>query len=204
MMKKFLLMASFLLASVSGFAQLEEGSWTFTPRVGVNFAAMSNWEDSEYRTGFTVGADFERALKSNVSISFGANYSQQGVTERASGVDCTFKMDYINIPVVLNSYLSSKFGVFVGLQPGILVNDEVKLSSGGQSVTVGGVKDALKGEGIDMSSFALSIPVGISYSFGKVKADLRYVYELTNTLTMGDEHSRNSYFQLALGYNIGM
>ena len=36
------MMASLLLASLSGFAQLEKGTWSLTPKAGVNFANMTN------------------------------------------------------------------------------------------------------------------------------------------------------------------
>ena len=203
-MKKFLFMASLLLASVSGFAQLEKGAWYLTPKAGINIANMTNSDDSEFRVGLAVGADVEHALTSNASVAFGAHYSQQGVAAGESGVDVVFKMDYINFPITLNHYFSPKVAIFAGLQPGFLVNDAVKVSYGGQSVTVSGIKKYLKDEGVDMSSFALSVPVGMSFTFGQVKFDVRYAYELTNTLSSDDENSRHSYFQLTLGYKFDL
>ena len=203
-MKKLLLMASLLLASVSGFAQLEKGAWYLTPKAGLNFANMTNWDDSEFRIGFNVGAEAEHALNSKTSIAFGAQYSQQGVAESAGGADLVFKMDYINVPVTVNHYFSPKFALFAGLQPGFLVDDAVKVSYGGESVTVNGIKKYLKDGGIDMSSFALSVPVGMAFTFGQFKLDLKYALELTSTLSMGDEKSRHSYFQLTCGYKFDL
>ena len=203
-MKKLLMMASLLLASVSGFAQLEKGAWYLTPKAGLNFANMTNWDDSEFRIGFNVGAEAEHALNSKTSIAFGAQYSQQGVAESAGGADLVFKMDYINVPVTVNHYFSPKFALFAGLQPGFLVDDAVKVSYGGESVTVSGIKKYMKNEGIDVSSFALSVPVGMAFTFGQVKMDVKYAYELTNTLSQGSEKSRHSYFQVTLGYKFDL
>lgn len=203
-MKKLLLMASLLLASVSGFAQLEKGAWYLTPKAGLNFANMTNWDDSEFRIGFNVGAEAEHALNSKTSIAFGAQYSQQGVAESEGGADLVFKMDYINVPVTVNHYFSPKFALFAGLQPGFLVDDAVKVSYGGESVTVNGIKKYLKDGGIDMSSFALSMPVGMAFTFGQFKIDLKYALELTSTLSMGDEKSHHSYFQLTCGYKFDL
>ena len=198
------MMASLLLASVSGFAQLEKGAWYLTPKAGVNFANMTNWDDSEFRIGFNVGAEAEHALNSKTSIAFGAQYSQQGVADSDGGVDVVFKMDYINVPVTVNHYFSPKFALFAGLQPGFLVDDAVKVSYGGESVTVSGIKKYMKNEGIDVSSFALSVPVGLAFTFGQVKMDVKYAYELTNTLSQGSEKSRHSYFQVTLGYKFDL
>ena len=197
-------MASLLLASVSGFAQLEKGAWYLTPKAGLNFANMTNWDDSEFRIGFNVGAEAEHALNSKTSIAFGAQYSQQGVADSDGGVDVVFQMDYINVPVMVNHYFSPKFALFAGLQPGFLVNDAVKVSNGSESVTVSGIKKYLKDEGIDVSSFALSVPVGMAFTFGQVKMDVKYAYELTNTLSQGSEKSRHSYFQVTLGYKFDL
>ena len=203
-MKKLLFMASFLLASVSGFAQLEKGAWYLTPKAGLNFANMTNWDDSEFRIGFNVGAEAEHALTSSTSLSFGAQYSQQGVAQSERGVDVVFQMDYINVPVTVNHYFSPKFAIFAGLQPGFLVNDAVKVSYGGESVTVNGVKKYMEDEGTDVSSFALSVPVGMAFTFGKVKVDLKYALELTNTLSQGSDKSHHSYFQLTCGYKFDL
>ena len=203
-MKKLLFMASLLLASVSGFAQLEKGAWYLTPKAGLNFANMTNWDDSEFRIGFNVGAEAEHALNSKTSIAFGAQYSQQGVADSDGGVDVVFQMDYINVPVMVNHYFSPKFALFAGLQPGFLVNDAVKVSNGSESVTVSGIKKYMKSEGIDVSSFALSVPVGMAFTFGQFKLDLKYALELTSTLSMGDEKSNHSYFQLTCGYKFDL
>ena len=198
------MMASLLLASLSGFAQLEKGTWSLTPKAGVNFANMTNWDDSEFRVGFNLGAEVEHALTSSSSLSFGAQYSQQGVAESAGGYDVVFKMDYINVPVTVSHYFSPKFAIFAGLQPGFLVDDAVKVSYGGESVTVSGIKKYMKNEGFDVSSFALSVPVGMAFTFGQVKMDVKYAYELTNTLSQGSEKSRHSYFQVTLGYKFDL
>ena len=148
--------------------------------------------------------EVEHALTSSSSLSFGAQYSQQGVAESAGGYDVVFKMDYINVPVTVSHYFSPKFAIFAGLQPGFLVDDAVKVSYGGESVTVNGIKKYMESEGIDVSSFALSVPVGLAFTFGQVKMDVKYAYELTNTLSQGSEKSRHSYFQVTLGYKFDL
>ena len=178
------MMASLLLASLSGFAQLEKGTWSLTPKAGVNFANMTNADGSEFRVGFNLGAEAEHALTSSSSLSFGAQYSQQGVADSDGGVDVVFQMDYINVPVMVNHYFS--------------------VSYGGESVTVSGIKKYMKNEGFDVSSFALSVPVGLAFTFGQVKMDVKYAYELTNTLSQGSEKSRHSYFQVTLGYKFDL
>ena len=69
------------------------------------------------------------------------------------------KLDYINIPVMANFYVAKGFALKIGVQPGILVNDNING---------------------DCKSFNFSIPVGLSYEFNNgITLDLRGGYSLT-------------------------
>ncbi len=60
--------------------------------------------------------------------------------------------------------------------------------------------DAAKAEGIDSKAkkFDLSIPVGLSYEISNVVLDARYNWGLTKIVSNSD--SKNSVFQITLGY----
>lgn len=205
-MKKFLMVASLLLASVSGFAQINKGEWSIIPRVGVNIATMSNWDDADCRIGLAIGAETEYAIESNASLKFGAQYSQQGLTADEGMYDLTVQMDYINVPVMLNYYFSPKIAVNVGLQPGILVNDNAKVSASGQSVSVS-LKDALNngyGSGVSVPDFVLGLPVGVSCVFGKIVLDARYVVGLTKAFGAAGESTKHNVGQITIGYKFDL
>ena len=78
-MKKKLIMACFLLASASTFAQNEVGSFSIQPKVGINIATMTSLDGTDPRDGFVGGAELEYQATPIFSVTAGALYSQQGI-----------------------------------------------------------------------------------------------------------------------------
>lgn len=116
-MKKIIFIACLLLASVGTFAQHANGSFNIQPKVGLNVATMTDNDGSDPRVGFVGGAEFEYQATDMLSLSFGALYSQQGLKANSDGMDGTIKMDYINVPVLLNVYVTKGLAVKAGIQP---------------------------------------------------------------------------------------
>ncbi|MBR7031181.1 MAG: PorT family protein, partial [Prevotella sp.] len=174
-MKRIMIAATFLLLSVCTNAQNAVGSWSLQPKAGINLATMTNDDEAKTRIAFVAGAELEYQATPLLSVSAGALYSQQGSDADSQGMNGTIKMDYVNIPILANYYVTKGLAVKVGIQPGFLVNDKVKVSANGVSAEVG-LKDAYKAAGIDadISSFDLAIPLGISYEFNHVVLDARY------------------------------
>ena len=77
-MKKILLTAVVMLASVASYAQQAVGAFTLQPKIGMNIADLTNEDKSDARIGLAVGAEFEYQVTDIVSVSFGALYSMQG------------------------------------------------------------------------------------------------------------------------------
>jgi len=129
-MKKLLLCAIALMATVGASAQIEEDTWYVTPKVGVSVADMtsalfdSKEAEVDYNSNlkpivsFTAGADFEYAFTDQIGLAFGLSYARQGCKTK----DDLFKikLDYLNIPITFNVYpirnvgLALKAGVQVG------------------------------------------------------------------------------------------
>lgn len=202
-MKKLLL--SFVLLAMAGSisAQNEVGSWSVTPKVGLNITSMTNTDNSDPRFGLAAGAEAEYQATPLLGISFGAIYSMQGVKADSDEGDGTIKMDYINVPVLANFYVAKGFALKVGLQPGFRVNDKVKISAGGASAEVG-LKEALRASGsdADVKSFDLAIPIGLSYEFPiGLKFDARYNWSVTDAISVEDESTKHSVLQFTVGYS---
>lgn len=96
---------------------------------GINLATMTNDDDAKTRIGLVAGAELEYQASPLLSVSAGALYSQQGADADSQGMNGTVKMDYVNLPILANFYVAKGFAVKVGIQPGFLVNDKVKVSS---------------------------------------------------------------------------
>ena len=200
-MKKIMMIAAMMLLSVGAFAQNEVGQITLKPMAGVNLATLTKTDDSKLRVGLAAGVEAEYGVAENFSLSLGALYSMQGVkfTEKGSGatLDVTYKLDYINIPVLANYYLFKGFAIKAGIQPAFKASAKVKaeLSSGSASVKDSETLDGVKG-------FALSIPFGLSYEYESFVLDARYNLGVTKAFDAGD--SKNSWFMFTLGYKFAL
>jgi hypothetical protein len=206
MKKKILSMVVLMSTSLCTFAQNGVGDWSFMPKAGLNLATMTNDDDAKIRPALTIGGEFGYVASPKVALSFGAMYSQQGYKGNVQGIDATIKMDYINVPIIAACRVTDNLSVKVGLQPGFLINDKVKVSANGASAEVG-LKESYETAGMDVTihKFDLSIPIGISYDFSNVQLDLRYNAGLTNILSItGGEGTKNSVFQFTIGYKFGL
>lgn len=193
-MKKLLLMAAVMFASVGAYAQHAVGSFTLQPKVGFNVANLTDIDDTDPRMGFVAGAEGEYQVSDIFSVSGGLLYSMQGAKDKEGGINETVKLDYINIPIMANVYVVKGLAVKLGIQPAFNVNSEYKVSRGGTSATTD----------IDAKTFDLSIPVGVSYEFSRVPIviDGRYNWGLTKVSS--DSDSKNSVFQFTVGYKFDL
>lgn len=192
-MKKILLMAVVMLASVASYAQQAVGTFTLQPKIGMNVASLTKCDGCDPRIGLAAGVEAEYQATDIFSVSAGLIYSMQGNKAKAEGVTQTTKLDYINIPILANVYVTKGLAVKLGVQPAFNVSDKVKLSGG---------KASVEAEDVGAESFDFSIPVGLSYEFNNVVLDARYNFGVTNIADGGD--SKNSVFQFTLGYKFAL
>lgn len=197
-MKKILLMAVVMLASVASYAQQAVGTFTLQPKIGMNVASLTKCDGCDPRIGLAAGVEAEYQATDIFSVSAGVIYSMQGnkydydVLGKKT-VTKTNKLDYINIPILANVYVVKGLAVKLGIQPAFKVNDQIKTSVDEGSTTA----DVDKAE-----SFDFSIPVGLSYEYSNVVFDARYNFGVTNIVDGGD--SKNSVFQFTLGYKFAL
>lgn len=192
-MKKILLMAVVMLASVASYAQQAVGTFTLQPKIGMNVASLTKCDGCDPRIGLAAGVEAEYQATDILSVSAGLIYSMQGNKAKAEGVTQTTKLDYINIPILANVYVTKGLAVKLGAQPAFNVSDKVKLSGG---------KASVEAEDVGAESFDFSIPVGLSYEFNNVVIDARYNFGVTNIAEGGD--AKNSVFQFTLGYKFAL
>lgn len=192
-MKKILLMAVVMLASVASYAQQAVGTFTLQPKIGMNVASLTKCDGCDPRIGLAAGVEAEYQATDIFSVSAGLIYSMQGNKAKEDGVTLTTKLDYINIPILANVYVTKGLAVKLGVQPAFNVSDKQKLSGG---------KASAEAEDVGAESFDFSIPVGLSYEFNNVVIDARYNFGVTNIADGGD--SKNSVFQFTLGYKFAL
>lgn len=192
-MKKIIFMAAMLLSSVATFAQHEVGSITIQPKIGMNIADLTKEDDSDVRIGLAVGAEAEYQATDMFSVSAGLLYSMQGCKGSDSGVKATIKLDYINIPILANVYVTKGLAVKLGIQPGFNINAKAKAEANGVSA---------EADIDDVKTLDFSIPVGVSYEYQNFVLDARYNWGLTKVAK--DIDDKNSVFQITLGYKFSL
>ena len=192
-MKKILLMAVVMLASVASYAQQAVGTFTLQPKIGMNVASLTKCDGCDPRIGLAAGVEAEYQATDIFSVSAGLIYSMQGNKAKEEGVTLTTKLDYINIPILANVYVTKGLAVKLGVQPAFNVSDKQKLSGG---------KASVEAEDVGAESFDFSIPVGLSYEYSNVVFDARYNFGVTNIAEGGD--AKNSVFQFTLGYKFAL
>ena len=199
-MKKAILSAAIMLASVGAYAQHAGGAITLQPKGGINTANVTDAKDTDPRVGLAAGLEAEYQVTDLLSLSAGAIYSQQGYkkdwSDRSTDYSTTGKLDYINVPILANVYVTKGLAVKLGLQPGFKVSSKYD-----RKVTVAGHTIKTSGD-IDAKSVDFSIPVGVSYEYANFQLDARYNWGLTKIAKGSDD--KNSVIQITLGYKFAL
>lgn len=103
------------------------------------------------------------------------------------------KLDYLNVPILANVYVAPGLAVKLGIQPGFKLSAKAKAEVSGASAETD--LDDIKG-------FDLAIPVGVSYQYQNIVLDARYNWGVTKIMDNVD--SKNSVFQITLGYKFSL
>lgn len=183
-MKKFMMIVAMAFATLTASAQAEAGTLTLKPLVGINVANITD-DDGDAKVGLAAGAELGYQLNESFAVTAGAIYSMQGA--KSEGVK--LNLDYINIPILANYYITKGLAVKAGIQPAFKVKSEAKADV--VSVDMDGFK-----------SFDLSIPVGLSYEVSDFVIDARYNWGMTKVFEGFD--SKNTVFQFTVGYKFAL
>ena len=194
-MKKMMMMAVLAIVAMTASAQntlRENGTFTLQPKVGLGIGYLSgDWTsasgvDRKSRYGLVAGVEGEYYVNEWFSAALGVNYAQQGWKFDGSGVNVTTKLDYLNIPITGNFYVTEGLALKTGVQFGCLLSAKKENTD---------VKD-------DFESLNVSIPIGISYEISNIVLDFRYNLSLTkaNKNSTSDNKWRSDLIQITLGY----
>ncbi len=215
-MKKFIMLAGMMLACVSGFAQMQPGLFSITPKMGFNVATMSGSGNTNSRMAFVAGVDFEYQINRQFAFGLGAIYSQQGVEDDP----WTLKTDYITLPLTAFYYPVRGLGIYVGVEPAILVRKKAEIfykqySEVAELPKVGDVTKryideyGMTYEGIFDKSLGakrgvVSLPIGINYEFDHCVFGIKYSIGLGNAISGPGVSCTHNVFQISLGYRFNV
>jgi len=168
----------------------------FGIKAGVNFASLSGdgGDGFDGRTSFHIGGILNYEISEKFAIQPELLYSAQGATFDDifddnfvdEGDDATFRLDYINIPVLADYTFAEGFSAQLGPQFGFNVNSEVEFN--------GDTEDA---DGFE--TFDIGIAGGFQYILEQgVFFQARYALGLKDIAQ--DADSKNSVLALSVGY----
>lgn len=200
-MKKIMMIAAMMVATVAAKAQFEPGTFSFQPKVGFNLSSITA-DDTKYKPGFAVGLEGQYQMNNWFGLSAAVMYQQQG-TKVKNIDDLKWNIDYVNIPLMAKFYVTKGLSLNVGLQPGFMVKSKLKVDDADLDV-----KDAC-------NKFDLSVPLSIAYELPMGLAfEARYTYGLTNVgkdafdskTSSYDKlyQNKNSVFQITVGYKFAL
>jgi hypothetical protein len=187
-MKKFMILAVMMIATLTASAQQKVGTWSITPTGTFNLATIvgDNTDDMSMKVGLGAGADAMYQLSSLVGLSGGLYYSMQGANGKG---DVKYNVDELLIPLMANFYVYPNLALKVGLQPGFIVDAKVK-------------SDKVEVDSSDsFQSVEISLPLGISYEISNFVIGARYNLGLAK-INKGNGSWRNSVLMFSLGYKI--
>ena len=185
--------------------QVSAQEFHFIPKIGLNFANMTN-SDGSMKPGLNIGVAGEVMMTNNFAIEPGIFYSMQGAKGKGESSGLKIKNDYLNIPVLFKGYVYEGFNLFAGPQLGFKVSSKLKYSKSGTSVSTSEGSDLFKS--VD---FAIIIGAGYQSSMGLLFS-LSYNIGLANTINadkfaalprgsgMEGEKSRNGVLQFNVGW----
>ncbi|MGF1669264.1 MAG: porin family protein [Balneolaceae bacterium] len=175
----------------------------FGVRGGLNFANLGNADfETEPRTGFMAG------MFANIPIPVlpfdleaGINYSQKGVKTREERTELTFKLDYIEVPVLAKIH----FAPAVALNPYFLAGPYIEFNVNAKSES----RDEENRMSIDLSdetefvNFGLVGGIGTDINVGISRVNIQGRFNLGLRNTFNDRfggNENNMLFSILAGF----
>ena len=199
-MKKMMMIAALMVATLTANAQFAAGTFSLQPKAGLTLSEITS-NDARIKAGFTAGVEAQYQVNYWFGVAAGVSYAQQGT--KVKSVDPKINLGYINVPIMAKFYPVKRLALGAGIQPGFMTSAKVK----GDNVDVD-IKDAC-------NTFDFSIPLSVAYEapFGLV-IEARYNAGLTNVAkdafnSTNDTYdkitkNKNSVFMLTVGYKFSL
>lgn len=208
------ILAFVLLTSVSQvtFAQTADSSkLKFGIKGGVNFSNLytDNVEDNNVLTGFNAGLFARLPITQTFAIQPELLYTTKGAELEYNNAfvngTSTFKLNYLELPVLLVINLSENFSIHGGPYLAYLIDGQATNNSQG---TLFDVENNLDND--DYNKFDSGVSFGIGYDTDKIGFGVRYNYGLQkvgkernfNGTNYTFPNGKNSAINLYLSYSI--
>ena len=185
--------------------------------IGVSYNRIGGLPyDVNTYTGYNFGAnlelsfklfpdDYDKRIKSYLGLRSGINYSAQGViVEDSNRTSFTNKLDYLQIPILIN-FRMNNFNFFIGPQIGNILNvkTEVKASTSNYNFDTASSSNSFRFAENDFGDKETSFVWGFGYKVYKgTSLEIKSTRGITNISQVEGEIWKNKSYDITINFNI--
>ena len=185
--------------------------------IGVSYNRIGGLPyDVNTYTGYNFGAnlelsfklfpdDYDKRIKSYLGLRSGINYSAQGViVEDSNRTSYTNKLDYLQIPILINFRINN-FNFFIGPQIGNILNvkTEVKASTSNYNLDTASSSNSFRFAENDFGDKETSFVWGFGYKVYKgTSLEIKSTRGITNISQVEGEIWKNKSYDITINFNI--
>ena len=185
--------------------------------IGVSYNRIGGLPyDVNTYTGYNFGAnlelsfklfpdDYDKRIKSYLGLRSGINYSAQGViVEDSNRTSYTNKLDYLQIPILIN-FRMNNFNFFIGPQIGNILNvkTEVKASTSNYNLDTASSSNSFRFTENDFGDKETSFVWGFGYKVYKgTSLEIKSTRGITNISQVEGEIWKNKSYDITINFNI--
>ena len=149
--------------------------------------------------------DYDKRIKSYLGLRSGINYSAQGViVEDSNRTSFTNKLDYLQIPILIN-FRMNNFNFFIGPQIGNILNvkTEVKASTSNYNLDTASSSNSFRFTENDFGDKETSFVWGFGYKVYKgTSLEIKSTRGITNISQVEGEIWKNKSYDITINFNI--
>ena len=185
--------------------------------IGVSYNRIGGLPyDVNTYTGYNFGAnlelsfklfpdDYDKRIKSYLGLRSGINYSAQGViVEDSNRTSFTNKLDYLQIPILIN-FRMNNFNFFIGPQIGNILNikTEIKASTSNYNLDTASGSNSFRFTENDFGDKETSFVWGFGYKVYKgTSLEIKSTRGITNISQVEGEIWKNKSYDITINFNI--
>lgn len=207
-----------LTLMLSSFSCKAQETVDYGVKMGYSLSSFKSDDDGidiTYKSGFVFGGYSKIPLGHGIYFQPELLISQKGYRDTEGPIaitDIFFKFDtpfvyivkrertnrltYLSVPLNFAFSITKQFGVLVGGEPSVLINEF-------RTDRYSGMKNYTETfSSLEHNSFDLGLILGVSFQQNKFNLDLRYVHGVLDTRESSTFSYTNSSLQIALGYRV--
>ena len=185
--------------------------------IGVSYNRIGGLPyDVNTYTGYNFGAnlelsfklfpdDYDKRIKSYLGLRSGINYSAQGViVEDSNRTSFTNKLDYLQIPILIN-FRMNNFNFFIGPQIGNILNvkTEIKAATSNYNLDTASGSNSFRFTENDFGDKETSFVYGFGYKVYKgTSVEIKSTRGITNISQVEGEIWKNKSYDITINFNI--